>query len=75
MSARTLERRFLAETGLTVAGWGRQARLLQGLRGLAAGQPVKRVAQAAGYRSASAFVAAFRVVFGQTPGRYFAGTA
>ena len=71
LSVRTLERRFLAETGLTVAGWGRQARLLQGLRGLAAGQPVKRVAQAAGYRSASAFVAAFSAAFGQTPGRYF----
>ena len=73
LSVRTLERRFLAETGLTVAGWGRQARLLRGLRRLAAGEPVKRVALAAGYRSASAFVAAFHAAFGQTPGRYFAG--
>ena len=72
LSGRTLERRFQAETGLSVAAWGRQARLLQGLRALAAGQSVKRVAQAAGYRSASAFVAAFRAAFGQTPGRYFA---
>ncbi|MDB5472492.1 MAG: AraC family transcriptional regulator [Caulobacter sp.] len=71
LSGRTLERRFQRETGLTVAGWGRQARLLQGLRGLAAGEPVKRVAGMAGYRSASAFVAAFRAAFGQTPGRYF----
>eukprot|EP01030_Chromulinospumella_sphaerica_P018489 gene18489-18355_t len=57
LSGRTLERRFQAETGLTVAAWGRQARLLQGLRALAAGEPVKRVAEMAGYRSASAFVA------------------
>ncbi len=72
---RTLERRFLAETGMTVAGWSRQARLLQGLRALAAGEPVKRVAQTAGYRSASAFVAAFRAAFGRTPGRYFTGAS
>ena len=71
LSCRTLERRFQAETGLSVAAWGRQARLLQGLRGLAAGEPVKRVAQAAGYRSPSAFVAAFKAAFGKTPGRYF----
>lgn len=75
VSVRTLERRFLAETGLTTASWGRQARLLQGLRGLAAGEPVKRAAQAAGYRSASAFVAAFSAAFGRTPGRYFAASA
>lgn len=71
LSSRTLERRFQAETGLTIAAWGRQARLLQGLRALAAGEPVKRVAAMAGYRSASAFVSAFSAAFGSTPGRYF----
>ena len=71
LAPRTLERRFLAETGMTLAAWGRQARLLQALRRLAAGAPVKTVAQAAGYATASAFVAAFRAVFGETPGRYF----
>jgi AraC-like DNA-binding protein len=43
------------------------------IRALAAGEPVKRVALAAGYRSA--FVAAFHAAFGQTSGRYFAGSA
>ena len=43
------------------------------LRRLADGAPVKVVAEAAGYASASAFVAAFKGVFGATPGRYFAG--
>ena len=71
LSPRTLERRFLAETGMTVAAWGRQARLLNAMRRLAAGAPVKAVADAAGYATASAFVAAFRSVFGETPGRYF----
>ncbi len=74
LAPRTLERRFLAETGMTPAAWGRQARLLQALRRLAAGAPVKAVAQAAGYATDSAFVAAFKAVFGETPGRYF-GTA
>jgi AraC-like DNA-binding protein len=71
LSTRTLERRFLAETGMTIAAWGRQARLLQAMRRLAAGEPVKAVALAAGFGAPSAFVAAFRAAFGETPGRYF----
>lgn len=69
---RTLERRFRAETGLSPGRWRRQARLAHALRALAAGTPIKQVADACGYRSPSAFVAAFRAVFGQTPGSYFA---
>ncbi len=72
ISSRTLERRFAQETGLTVGRWRRQARLLDALRELASGQTVKGVAQDAGYSSPSAFVAAFRSVFGVTPARYFA---
>lgn len=72
LSQRTLERRFQDETGLSLGAWRRQARLLNALRGLAGGQAVKAVAEAAGYRSPSAFVAAFREAFGVTPGRYFA---
>ena len=74
LSQRTLERRFLTETGLTVAGWGRQERLLQSLRLLAAGERVKAVAERAGYRTPSAFVAAFRTTFGQTPAQYFSAS-
>lgn len=73
LGARTLERRFLTETGLSLAAWGRQARLLQALRLLAAGAPVKSVAGDAGYRTPSAFVAAFAATFGTTPGQYFGG--
>jgi AraC-like DNA-binding protein len=56
---------------MTVGRWRRQARLLDALRQLASGQSVKVVAQDAGYSSPSAFVSAFRAVFGVTPARYF----
>ena len=71
VGVRTLERGFLAETGLSLGHWRRQARFLQALRQLGAGLPVKAVAAEAGYRSASAFVAAFRGALDTTPGRYF----
>jgi AraC-like DNA-binding protein len=71
LGARTLERRFLAETGLPLGRWRRQQGLLRALERLAAGEPVKRVAAAAGYNNASAFIAAFRNFFGATPARYF----
>lgn len=72
LGARTLERGFLAETGLSLGDWRRQARLLHALRLIGAGMSVKVAASEAGYQSASAFIAAFRTVFGTTPARYFA---
>lgn len=74
-SARTLERDFLRETGLSLGRWRQQARFLHALRRLGAGASVKEVATESGYRSASAFVAAFRSELGTTPGRYFAQSA
>ena len=70
MGVRSLERRFRDETGLTPGAWRRQRRLLAAMERLAAGEPVKAVADSAGYASSSAFVAAFRETFGTTPGRY-----
>ncbi len=75
LGVRTLERRFAAETGVPLGRWRRQARFFHALRLLAAGTPVKRVAAESGYRSTSAFVAAFRGTFGTTPARYFSGPA
>jgi AraC-like DNA-binding protein len=72
LGVRTLERRFLAETGLTPGRWRRQYALLGALELLAAGTPIKQVAAGAGYATPSAFTAAFRATFGTTPGRYFA---
>jgi AraC-like DNA-binding protein len=71
-SVRTLERAFVAETGLAAGTWRRRARLAAALRLLAAARNVTDVAIAVGYQTPSAFVAAFRREFGVTPGRYFA---
>ena len=68
---RTLERGFVIETGLSLGQWRRQARFLHALRQLGAGLPVKRGALEAGYRNASAFIAAFRDTLHSTSGRYF----
>ena len=72
LGTRTLERRFRAETGLTPGRWRRQHALLGALERLAAGTSIKQVAAAAGYATPSAFTAAFRDTFGNTPARYFA---
>jgi AraC-like DNA-binding protein len=71
LSARTLERGFLKETGLPLGMWRRQARFQSALRALGDGASVKQAATEAGYQSPSAFIAAFRAAFHTTPGRYF----
>lgn len=71
-SSRTLERLFRAETGISFGAWRRHARLHFALRCLAAGKRIHATARAAGYNSPSAFIAAFRVAFGTTPGQFFA---
>jgi AraC-like DNA-binding protein len=75
LGKRTLERRFVVETGLTVGRWRQQQVLLRALEALASGRSVKQVAFGAGYSSPSAFVAAFRKHLGATPGRYFSTAA
>lgn len=67
LSARTLTRLFLRETGLTFRAWRRRLRLLKSLNGLEAGESVTAVALNSGYTSTSAFSAAFRKEFGATP--------
>jgi AraC-like DNA-binding protein len=71
-SKRTLERIFTDETGMTFGKWRQQLRLLHAMRLLASGDKVSSAALEAGYRSPSAFIAAFRKSLGQTPNRYFA---
>lgn len=74
-SARTITRRFTAETGLTFAEWRTHARIRAALVHLANGQPVATVARLVGYHTTSAFVRAFHHTTGQTPGTYANGTA
>jgi AraC-like DNA-binding protein len=42
---------------------------------LGRGEPVTTVALEVGYESPSAFIAAFRAMFGVTPGRYWDATS
>lgn len=66
-SVRTLERRFLAETGTGVGQWRRRVRLFHALRLLEGGASVTEVAGEVGYASTSAFSGAFARQFGRTP--------
>jgi AraC-like DNA-binding protein len=67
-SLRTLERCFLAETGVAVGEWRRRVRLFHALRLLEGGAPVTAVALDVGYASTSAFCHAFARQFGRSPG-------
>jgi len=69
-SQRTLQRLFRAETGLSLESWRRRARIQQAVVALSEGATVTDAALAAGYQSASAFITAFRRIFGVTPSRY-----
>jgi AraC-like DNA-binding protein len=72
-SARTLERLFIKETGLSFANWRRQARLIHSTVRMSMGDSVVSAAIDAGYNSTSAFIDMFRRSVGETPGRYVAG--
>lgn len=66
-SARTIERLFRAEAGVSFQQWRQRLRLIQALRLLAAGQSVTNVALEVGYSSTSAFIAMFRRELHTTP--------
>ena len=70
---RTLQRLFRMETGTTFGRWRTQLRLQHGVIALAEGRTVASAATSSGYAEPSAFIAAFRSVFGTTPGRYLDG--
>ena len=69
-SLRTLQRRFPAETGLTLEGWRQKARLIHGAARLIEGASVTVAALDSGYDSVSAFIAAFKAAYGLTPARF-----
>lgn len=64
---RTIERLFRRETGADFETWRRQARLVRAVELLLAGRGVAETAYAIGYQQPSAFIAAFRRLFGATP--------
>ena len=68
-SARTIQRLFLAETGLPFSRWRQRLRLLHAAAALGAGKSVTEAGLDAGYSGTSAFIVAFRKHFGVTPSR------
>lgn len=68
-SIRTVERRILSETSLTLGQWRQQARALVGLRELSLGSTVLEAAIAAGFETSSGFIQSFRKQMGDTPAR------
>jgi AraC-like DNA-binding protein len=66
-SARTLTRIFVSETGLSFEQWRRQARMHVAAGILGSGASIDLCARRVGYRSPSAFAAAYRETFGRAP--------
>lgn len=67
VTAKTVHRLFLKETGMTFAQWRDQARVLHALRRIAEGWRVIDIAFDCGYASQSAFTAMFKRQFGAPP--------
>ena len=70
LSERTLQRRFLAETGLTLQQWRTRNRLVLALGMLRSGVLIDVAAHRVGYRDPSAFRRAFKAHFGVPPSRH-----
>src|SRR3546814_13856590 len=60
VDAKTIQRLFARETGMSFGQWRQQARLLTGLERLAQGERVLDVALALGYASPGAFATMFK---------------
>lgn len=69
-SLRTLQRRFVKETGLTPERWARRQRLAVAAEMLAAGEAVASVAQRVGYATSSGFARPFAEFAGMSPGAW-----
>jgi AraC-like DNA-binding protein len=53
----------------TITGWRRRVRFHNALEAIARNEPIEKIAVDNGYRSPSAFAAAFRAVIGHAPTR------
>ena len=74
-SSKTLARLCRNELGMTFTNWRRRVRFAKALELLGQHQPMKRVAQACGYDSPSAFTFAFRKEFGVAPTDFRKGSS
>ena len=68
-SSRTLARLFESELGMGFVEWRRRIRFHHAIDRLNRGDAIDAVAHAVGYKSASAFSAAFRAVMGAQPSK------
>ncbi len=68
-SARTLARLFNSDLGMSFRDWRRRIRFHHALEALTRGETVARAANLAGYRSPSAFTAAFHKIMGAPPSK------
>ncbi|MDK3019858.1 AraC family transcriptional regulator [Pseudodonghicola flavimaris] len=69
-SDRTLERLFVAETGMTFRDWRGKLRCMVALEGIERGETSTALAGRLGYSSPSAFIAAFRRQLGAPPSAF-----
>lgn len=69
-SAKTLQRLFVAETGVTFPQWRTHARLARAVELLRDGHAVGAVAHRVGYSTSGGFIQAFHRTTGTTPARY-----
>ncbi len=67
VDVKTIQRLFVAETGMTFGRWRQQARLLRALELLASGWKVIDIALELGYDSPGAFSTMFKRQFGEAP--------
>ncbi|ULG70431.1 AraC family transcriptional regulator [Marinobacterium sediminicola] len=70
MSARTLERHFRRETGLTLQSWYSRLRLMKAIEMLSTDMSITRIALELGYSAPAPFILMFREHLGISPNRY-----
>lgn len=70
MARRTFTRSFREQTGMGLATWRRQIRVMEAVSRIAAGESITSVAYEVGYDSPSAFTAMFHRSFGAAPSIY-----
>ena len=70
MARRTFTRTFREQTGMGLATWRRQVRLMEAASRIVAGEAITSVAYEVGYDSPSAFTAMFHRAFGAAPREY-----
>lgn len=69
-TARTLERCFKRDVGMSVGSWVQQLRLLVAVQHITLGNSVSDIAFELGYSNPSSFIAAFRAAFNTSPGKF-----